>query len=470
MGGPVARGADERARRVLVLGLGRSGRATARYLAARAATGEPVAVSVVDEADTGELRAAADELRALGVEVALGAAEAPPAELVVASPGIPPSSRLMRSAAALGVPVVSEVEFAFARSRSPWVAVTGTNGKTTVTCLAAHLLACSGVPVETVGNIGTPPISVVEAAGEATVLVAEVSSFQLAATAAFRPRVAVLLNITPDHLDWHDGMAGYAADKARVFANQGPDDFAVVVVDDPGAAPYADEVAARGVRVCRVSLREWHAGGAGLLDGDLALDSPEGPVRLIPVDELPLPGRHNVLNALAAAAAAAETGATAEGVREGLRTFRPVPHRLEAVAVVAGVEYVDDSKATNPDAVVKALEAFEDRPVVALLGGYPKRTGFGQMARAVAAHARAAVLFGEAADEIARAFEGLDVRVERAGRLAEAVGRAAAAADPGDVVLLAPGCASFDEFSSYAERGEAFADAVRALSEGERDV
>lgn len=449
---------------VVVLGLGSSGQATVRHFAARAAAGERLRVIAADEADTEALRATAEELRSLGVDVRLGVADAPVADLVVASPGIPPESRLMLSARASGVPVISEVELAFTRSRSPWIAVTGTNGKTTVTCLITHLLACSGVPAEAVGNIGTPPIEVVDSTGEATVLVAEVSSFQLAATEMFSPRVAVLLNITPDHLDWHPDLAAYARDKARVFANQGAGDLAVVVVDDPGAAPMAGELTERGLRVCRVSLREWYAGGAGLIGERIAIDTPEGPLELIPAEELPLLGRHNRLNALAACAAAHEAGATAEGLRDGLRSFRPVPHRLEPVDVVRGVEYVDDSKATNPDAVVKALEAFEDRPVVALLGGKAKGTSFRPLAEAVARNARSAVAFGEAAGEIAAAFEGLDVPVTRAAGLDEAVRAAADIAEAGDVVLLAPGCASFDEFENYARRGEAFAAEVSRLA------
>ena len=456
--------------RILVLGLGSSGLATARYLAARRAEGEHVDILAVDEADSDSLRVAAEDLRAAGVAVELGVTAPPLADLVVASPGIPPSSPLMQAVVAAGMPVVSEVEYAFTRSHSPWVAVTGTNGKTTVTSLIDHLLTRSGIPAESVGNIGRPPIEVVDDAGPSTVLVAEVSSFQLAGTKTFRPRVGVLLNITPDHLDWHPTMEAYASDKSRVFANQGRDDLAVVVVDDPGAAPYAEIVAERGVRVCRVSVERFHPGGAGLLDGWLAVDGPEGPTRLIPADELPMPGRHNVLNALSAAAAVLAVGGTEDGVRDGLRTFERARHRLEPVATIAGVEYVDDSKATNPDAVVKALEAFDDRHVIALLGGRAKNTDFRPVALAAVSRCPAVVLFGEAAEEIGESFAGLDMRIERAPRLVDAVPLAASLARPGDVVLLSPGCASFDEFTGYKQRGETFARAVLSLAEDGRDA
>ncbi len=454
--------------RVLVLGLGLSGFAVATYLGEQACASRALTVTVLDEVEPG-LATRADRLRRLGVDVRLGATSIPGTyDLVVASPGIPPHNPLMRAARDLGVPVISEIELAFRETHSPFVAVTGTNGKTTVTSLIAHILSESGMSAEAVGNIGRPVIEAAAEVGRETVLVAEVSSFQLALTVDFRPRVAVLLNITPDHLDWHGSLEAYASDKAKVFANQSAEDFAVIDVDDAGSAQYADKVEARGVRVTRVSLETLRPSGASLVEGYLTLDAPDRPIALLPADDLPTKGLHNVSNALAAAAAARAIGARVEGIRAGLRSFRPIEHRLEPIEWVRGVEYFNDSKATNPDAVMKALTAFSDRPVVVLLGGRNKGNDFQALAAAVAAACKAAILFGEAADELEDAFAGLGVEPHRRPTMLQALALAAETAVEGDVVLLSPACASFDEFSSYEHRGEVFKDAVRRMSGAER--
>jgi UDP-N-acetylmuramoylalanine--D-glutamate ligase len=261
-------------------------------------------------------------------------------------------------------------------------------------------------------------------------------------------------------------MEAYAADKARVFANQGPDDVAVIDVDDAGSRPYAEAVAARGVRVVRVSRERLLPGGASIVDGRLTLDTADGELRLVHVDDLLIKGSHNVGNALAAAAAAVALGVTEEAVRAGLRTFEPIEHRLEPVGEVRGVEYFNDSKATNPDAVSKALTAFEGRGLVVLLGGLNKGNDFRPLAEEVATHCRAAVLFGAARPELEAAFEGLDVRVETAEGLLDALHVASGLAEQGDAVLLSPACASFDEFTSYEHRGRVFKEAVRGMTEG----
>ena len=457
----------EIAGRILVLGLGVSGTAVAERLAEVRCGGGDVSVVVADEHHGPELEARAARLRAAGVDVRLGVQRIEGEyDLIVASPGIPPSSELMRSARELGVDVISEIELAYRLTRSPLIAVTGTNGKTTVTKMIGHLLDEAGTPMEVVGNIGTPAIDVIDSVGPGTVLVTEVSSFQLALTDTFRPRVSVLLNITPDHIDWHGSMEAYSADKARIFANQGEGDTAIVVIDDPGAAPFAEVAEKQGVGVIRVSLEGLPTRGAGLVDGTLTLDLRGGATPLLRASELPVRGDHNITNALAAAAAACATGASAADIAAGLRTFRPIPHRLEPVDTVAGVEYFDDSKATNPDAVMKALTGFDDRGVVVLLGGRNKGNPFRELAEEVNERCEAAVLFGEAAPEIAVAFEGLAVPVHLAPDLASAIERATALAEDGDVVLLSPGCASFDEFAGYAARGDAFKAAVARLGEG----
>ncbi len=457
---------------IVVLGLGRSGSAVAEYVADQARGGALVAVTVLDGASSEALMSERDRLTALGCAVALGAESVPSdASLVVASPGLSPQSALMRSAAALGVPVISEIEFAYRISRSAWVAVTGTNGKTTTTALITHLLNHAGVPAHSVGNIGRAATRVASEAGAAAILVGEVSSFQLALIGSFRPRIAVLLNITPDHVDWHGTLERYAADKARVFANQVAGDVAVIDVDDEGSRPYADRIKTQGVDVYRVSTRSAQTQGAFLDGTTLVLAVPGGgPVPLLDRGELAIRGDHNVSNALAAAAAAYAAGASVASIREGLATFLPIEHRLEPAGVVGGVEFVNDSKATNPDAVLKALTAFEDRHVIVLLGGYDKGNDFGPLARDIALRGASAVLFGAAAPLIMAAFDATapESEVPVAGPLAEALEVAVRMAHPGDVVVLSPACASFDEFRDYEHRGRVFKDLVRAMSERER--
>jgi UDP-N-acetylmuramoylalanine--D-glutamate ligase len=452
---------------ILVLGLGASGAAVARYAAALVAAGEAATVTVYDAAETPELIERAGELAGIGVSVVLGTSQVEGRfDYCVASPGIPPHAPIMRSALAACGEVVSEIEFAFSRSHVPWAAVTGTNGKTTTTALLAHLLRAGGIAAEAVGNIG-PAATAALSNPETEILVAEVSSFQLALTKSFHPKVTVLLNITPDHADWHGSLEQYVADKVRVFENMTGSDVAVIDADDPGSAPYANLIEARGVPVVRVSLRRAFSRGATLRDGELTLDTEGGEIRLVRADELLIRGAHNVSNALAAAAAAHALGVTPADLREGLRTFRPIAHRLEPVAAIGGVEWVNDSKATNPDAVSKALRAFGSTPIVVLLGGRNKHNDFGPLAREVAETARAAVLFGEARDELAKAFAETDVLVVEVATLSQAVAAAARIAEPGDAVVLSPACASFDEFRSYEHRGEVFKELVAELEAGE---
>jgi UDP-N-acetylmuramoylalanine--D-glutamate ligase len=452
-------------RSVLILGLGASGQAAADYCLGPAAE-KYGPVTVIDSKDTPFVRQAAQRLSSSGARVHLGCDLAEERhDLCVASPGIPPAAQLMRSARSVCGEVVSEIEFAFRESDNPWVAVTGTNGKTTTTALIAHLLTSGGVPARAVGNFGPPAIEAVSTGFPGEVLVAEVSSFQLALTERFHPRVAVLLNITPDHLDWHGSVERYAADKSRVFQNLTEDDVAVIDVDDTGAAPYADALMARDIPVVRVSRHRAFEGGATLSDGMLSLATTRGPVDLLPASDLKILGAHNVTNALAAAAAADRLGVSCDALRGGLASFEPIEHRLEPAGSVGGVEWFNDSKATNPDAVSKALEALSDRPLILLLGGRNKGSDFAQLAAQAARSARAVVVFGEAGGEIASAFEGAELAPVRAVTLADAVAMADEIADTGDAVLLSPGCASFDQFDNYEQRGRVFKSLVRRLEE-----
>lgn len=448
---------------LLVLGLGDSGEAAAEWALGRAADGADVRVTVVDSSARPTLEDRAGSLRARGAHVVLGSDEVPPADLVVPSPGIKPSSALYRAAASLGVPMMSEVELAYRISDAPWIAITGTNGKTTTTALVTHLLREAGFAAEPAGNFGPAAVRVAAATGAAGVIVAEVSSFQLMLAEEFHPRVSVLLNITPDHLDYHGTMEAYAAAKAGVFARQTAADTAVIDIDDPGSAPYAATVAAAGVPVRSVSRTDAPAEGAFVCDGVLMLASDGTRVDLVGIDELKIRGHHNVSNALAAAAAAHAFGADVDAIRAGLASFEPIEHRLEPAGTIDGVEYYNDSKATNPDAVLKALTAFEDRPVVLLLGGRNKGIDMRPLALAVGASCKAVVLFGEAGAELAEAFRGTRLAVRVTEDLASAVASARTLAIPGDVVLLSPACTSWDEFADYQERGRRFKALVEAL-------
>jgi UDP-N-acetylmuramoylalanine--D-glutamate ligase len=436
--------------RALIVGLGRSGQAVARHLLVR-----KVNVVAVDDTPGDDARAAA---AALGI----GLVEAPGAEalanlvvradLVVPSPGVPASHPVFALARAAGVPVRGEVELASRWSICPLVAVTGTNGKTTVTTLIAEMLSASGVASIAAGNIGLP-LSDAVANEELKVVVAEVSSFQLAFAESFRPVVAVWLNVAPDHLDWHGGTDAYVAAKARIWANQGPGDVAVVNADDPVVMAQAARAPSRIVTFGLEPDRAQFTIVNGRLKG------PDGP--LAEVADLARALPHDLSNALAASAAALAAGATPAGVRAALAAFAPLPHRLTLVAYAGGVRWYDDSKATNPHAAVAAVSGFDS--VVLLAGGRNKGLDLSALAE-VAGKVRSVVAIGEAAPEVAAAFEGRSP-VWVAESMKEAVALAASAAKPGDVVLLSPGCASFDWYRSYAARGDDFAAAVHALLE-----
>jgi UDP-N-acetylmuramoylalanine--D-glutamate ligase len=429
-------------RRVLVLGLGRSGRSAAAFAAARGAR-----VVAADERPPEQLTG----LEALrGVELAIGRAFPDPREfdLVVPSPGVPPA-RWADARRALG-----DVELAFRALSVPLVAITGTNGKTTTTELTRRLLCAAGLRAEAAGNIGRPALELVGRPLDVAVL--EVSSFQLEAVDAFRPRVAVILNVSPDHLDRHGTFEAYAAAKARIVARQADDDVAIGSGDDPTARAIAERTRGR----CwlfrtrgPVARGAWaDAGAAVLRDGDetvrVALDVAQGDAAP-PVDDV-----------LAALLAVRALGADVAKAAEGLVGFEPPPHRRELVAESAGVRWVNDSKATNPSAAILALEALSGRGIW-IAGGRSKRVELAPLADVAVRRARAAVLIGEAAGEIESALAAR-IPTRRARDLEEAVAVAGELARAGDTVLLSPACASFDQFRDYEDRGERFRAAVRA--------
>jgi UDP-N-acetylmuramoylalanine--D-glutamate ligase len=453
----------DRTDHALVIGLGRSGRASVDVLRTRLGS-----VVATDEAPPEKLASALDELRAAGVRFV------PPGEIAgalehvtvaVLSPGIPLNNPLVRRVQAAGIPVFSEVEVAYRLCKAPIVAVTGTKGKTTTTALVGALFAAAGKRVHVGGNIGNALIRETADAQPDDWVVAEVSSFQLESIRSFKPRVSLILNVTPDHLDRYHSMVEYAEAKFRIFTNQGPGDTFVGNLDDPivASAPGED-----GNRIKARALwfsREPHRNSTLYLrNGESIVYAPPTgdprPVIVMPVAEIGLLGAHNVENVMGAALVGLAAGLPVDAIREGVRAFRPLGHRLEAVAEIDGVAYVDDSKATNPGSVIAAMRAF-DRPIVLIAGGKAKGTDFAEMGKVVSSRAKAVVLIGEAADEIAAVVKR--AKVTRAESMAAAVRSAHAIANPGDVVLLSPGCASFDMFQSAEHRGEEFADAVRAI-------
>ena len=448
---------------VAVLGLGKTGEAVARYLAGQ---GEPRVSSVTlfggAKSAPGEKT---EQLEAAGVRVVCGTEEVSGRyDLAVASPGIPDTSDFFLSAKAAAAEVIGEPEFAFRESPERWVAITGTNGKTTTTSLTTALLHESGRSAVAVGNIGRLITDELAARPADGWFVAELSSFQLAGSRELHPHVAVLLNVTPDHLYWHKTMENYAAAKERIFANLDAGDLAVISDGDAYCRAISERACARGLRVCRLLA----AGEAPAADEPCAAwERPDGMLvvridgtdsELVGKDELRIKGEHNVENALAASAAALACGVDVADVRRGLLAFSPLEHRIEPCGELDGVRFVNDSKATNTDAVSKALTAFPAGSVVILLGGHDKGTELEDMAADVARDARVAVCFGEAGPRIAEALRAASATLEvvPAAHLEQALDAGIAAARPGETVLLSPACSSFDEFGGFEERGEAF--------------
>lgn len=446
-----------RLERVYVLGLGLSGAAAARLLRSRGA--EVVASDRRSAAELGIDDLVADPGATLELETA--APELPSGvDAVVTSPGVPLSHPLLAAARAAGVPVVAEVELAFAflaGSAAKIVGITGSNGKSTTTAMTGHLLAGAGFAVEVCGNIGKPLAAVVDGPPGRTFVV-ELSSFQLETIDRFRPDAAALLNLSPDHLDRHGDLAGYLAAKQRIFRNQTAADVAVLNADEP-------EVAATVTRAERRYFSSTTAVADGCARrGDEVVERTGGAdaARLFGVADVPLPGPHNLENAMAAALLARAAGAEAAAIPAALRTFRGLPHRVERVAEVGGVPYFDDSKGTNVAATARSLEGFADGSVHLILGGRNKGADFAYLAPIVARKAKRIYLIGESAAALERAL-GARVPFERSETLARAVEAASSFARPGEVVLLSPACASFDQFRDYVDRGEQFARRARAL-------
>ncbi len=439
----------------LVIGFGRTGRAMARALVARG-----------DRVRVGDARSAAaldvDPLEVADVELHAGS-DGPEllagVELVVPSPGVPRTAPVLVEARRRGVPVVSELELAARALRCPIVAVTGTNGKSTTTTLVGLALAGSGRRTFVGGNLGTPLVTALDGAYD--VCVCEVSSFQLEWVEQFRPHVACWLNVTDDHLDRHPSFADYRDTKARLFAAQTAEDWAVLNHDDPEVMAVAPRLRARVV-----TFGTAHGPTSAHLDGDIiGLHLPGATEEHYPLARTRLHGRHNRENLLAAVVTARLAGATPAAVQHAIDTIEPLPHRLTLVAERAGVRWYDDSKATNVGAAVKSVESFAG-PVILLAGGVDKGGSYAPLAAAARGRVRRALVFGAAREAIAEALATAGITVERVATLADAVATAAGTAHAGDTVLLAPACSSFDQFTDYAARGRAFRAAVAGLTGG----
>jgi UDP-N-acetylmuramoylalanine--D-glutamate ligase len=443
--------------RVLVVGLAKSG-----FAAARLANDKGAQVLVVDRRAEAELGRLPQRLRTLGVEVRPGghpARLADDADLLVISPGVPSDVELLRAARDRGVPVWAETELAARFCRGRVIGITGSNGKSTVTTMAGQILRGAQIPGGTGGNLDTPFSELLAADERYAVHAVELSSFQLEWVEALRPDVAVIVNLSPDHLDRYASYDDYARAKARLLEVQEPSGAAVLNADDRDSARFHDAV--RG-RLHTFSTRHEVERGAFLRDDRLTLRTEYGEEELIDANELPLPGEHNVANALAAALACRLAGCVPRAIIAGLRAYRPLAHRLEPIAEVGGVRFYNDSKATNSASMLRALNSFASGSVHLILGGQDKGTDWRRLADEIGARAKRVLLVGEAAPTLERALSGRTTP-QNCRTVPQAVRIGFAGAEAGDVVLLSPGCASFDQYRNFEERGEDFRHSVSAL-------
>lgn len=442
-------------KRVLVIGVARTGVATALFCASHGAI-----VTATDARSERDLAGAAKTLREAGVSLIFAGTPGEAIldqDLIVPSPGVPANATLLQAARGRGVPVWSEIELADRFLQGKLIGITGSNGKTTTTSLIAHILREAGFTTILAGNIGTPLIAHVAETRDDTVTVAELSSFQLELIETFRPNISVFLNLTPDHLDRHGSLEAYGAAKARIFENQSEHDSAILNADDAATTPYAPHRA----HVYWFSRKQRVAQGAYVRGDEIVFRRDGEEEAILKIADIPLTGAHNLENVLAAVAAARLDGASAAAIAKGVRTFAGVEHRLEFVTEIGGVRYYNDSKATNVDATLKALDAFPGR-ILVILGGKDKGSDYTVLGDALREKAILALLIGAAAEKIEKQIAG-SVAIERARTLQRAVEIASQAAQPGDIVLLAPACASFDQFENYEHRGHVFKNAVRQL-------
>jgi UDP-N-acetylmuramoylalanine--D-glutamate ligase len=439
-------------KRVLVVGLGRSGVAAARLLQAKGAH-----VTVTDRKDQDALKEHVAALSPLPVFFQLGGHQTDSllsTDLVVISPGVPPDEPFVQAAETRGIPVIGEIELAADFISSPILAITGTNGKSTTTTLVGEILKTAGKNVFVGGNLGRP---LSEAAGsDWDFVVAEVSSFQLERVKAFRPKIGVYLNLTPDHLDRHGSMKTYAMLKARLFENQNPEDFAVLNADDPEVYKVGNAVRSKAVWFSRVRAVD------GVYVDEPDIVSTIGNKRsVLKRNDLRLKGVHNLENVLSAVAVAQLAGCDDSAISKALKQFSGLEHRLEWVREKDGVTYINDSKGTNVGAAIRSLESFS-KPIIWIAGGREKGSDFSVLRGVVRSRAKEVILYGEARNKMRAALNGV-TRIVEVEKLSDAITFAVSVAVPGDVVLLSPACASFDQFRNFEERGKFFKEAVKNL-------
>jgi UDP-N-acetylmuramoylalanine--D-glutamate ligase len=417
-------------------------------------------VTATDARTENEIGEAIASLRTAGVNLELGGHRENSfleQDLIVPSPGVPADAPLLQAAREKGVTIWSEVELADRFLDGLLIGITGSNGKTTTTSLIEHILKSAGFSTILAGNIGTPLISRVEQTSDNTITVVELSSFQLELIETFRPNISVFLNLTPDHLDRHHTFEAYGRAKARIFENQTEADSAVLNADDPATTPLAPAKP----HVFWFSRKQRVAQGAFVRENEIVFRHDGEEEVVLKLHEIPLAGAHNVENVLAAVAATRLAGANPAAIAKGVRSFAGVEHRLEFVAEIGGVRYYNDSKATNVDAALKALDAFPGR-ILIVLGGKDKGSDYTALQRPLREKAILALLIGAAAEKIEKQITGT-VAIERAGTIERAVEIGSHAARPGDVMLLAPACASFDQFQNFEHRGRVFKELVHQL-------
>ncbi|MCX8053562.1 MAG: UDP-N-acetylmuramoyl-L-alanine--D-glutamate ligase [Armatimonadetes bacterium] len=495
---------DYRDKRIAVIGMARTGLAVAEAMAGLGAR-----IVLYDRKDESKLAEAVEVAHKLGVETRVGTDDVDliDVDLLVPSPGVPRTLPVFAEAERLGIEIVSEIELAFRLSKAPIIAITGTNGKTTTTVLTGLILAADGRETFVAGNVagvtslnpflgggkslqtclhsqredsgnsgfsapykegvGEGPVPLITAAiraGRGGVIVAEVSTFQLEWISSFRPRIAAVLNVSSDHLDRHADIKEYASLKARIFENQTESDYAIINAENPFTAAMAPNLRGRVLRFARFSEVEE---GSFIRGEDLIVRLGDEEFRVCSRSDIRIPGEHNVENVLAAACAAIAFGARSESVREAVRRFTGVEHRLETVAVIDGVRYVNNSMCTNVEAAVRSIEAI-DEPQIVIAGGKDKGSDYTPLAEVFRRKAKHVVLIGTDAGLIRRAAERADFHaISEAGSMEEAVYKARSVAEPGDVVVLTPGCASFDMFDSFEHRGRVFKEVVRSLGPDE---
>jgi len=442
--------------KILVIGLGKTGIATVRFLAGRGAK-----VVVTDEKDLSELKGAADEIGTLSQDVRFAGYDLDVLsglDIIIPSPGVPPSNFLLSEAAKRKIPILSEIELAYRFLRTPMIAITGTNGKTTTTTLIGMLLSQEGMNTFVGGNIGNPLISYIDGKQDDDYVVVEVSSFQLQWIQHFHPYISILLNTTCDHVDYHGTFDAYRMIKERIFKNQTDKDYAILNGDEPNSTILAEKLTAKGLLF---STSKQVSPGMFLDRNRLVYQSSDGIREEYPLDMVKIPGLHNVENVMAAVIAARICRCSPANVMKTVEGFRGIAHRIEFAEEKGGVSFYDDSKGTNVGAVVRALETFS-RPIILLLGGRDKEGDFETLSPLIKERVKELVLFGEARLRINDLIGGV-VKTMLVSTLKEAIEVAYRHSVPGDVVLLSPGCASFDEFSSYKERGRFFKEVVRNL-------